>query len=122
MKRLSHKRFLGGIGLLAADGLLFGSTNAANVPPFVVIIGFLLLIVTFYSLVYGFLSLVGVYGIPLHHKRQLAVYLSAVVGGLVALQSIGELSLRDVLVLLPLAIIGYVYSAYARINRRNLEG
>ena len=120
MKLLNHKRVRYGAGLLLVDGLLFASTDAANVPSFVVIIGFLLLVLTFYSLVYGFLSLGGVYGVPLRHKRQLAAYLSAVVGGLVALQSIGELSSRDVLVLLPLAIIGYVYSAYARTNRRNL--
>lgn len=122
MKRFSHKRVRYGAGLLVLDGLLFGTTDAASVPSFVVIVGFLLLVLTFYSLIYGLLSLGGLYGIPLRHSRQLAVYLSVVAGGLVALQSIGELSSRDVLVLLPLATIGYIYSAYARTNRRNLAG
>ena len=121
MNQLKQKRLWLAAVILLADVMLFAGTDATKVPSFVVFVGFLLLVATLYVLIYGLLGLSRVYGLPLKHKQQLSVYLTAVVGSLVALQSIGELSGRDVLVLLPLSIIGYVYSAYARSNRRNLD-
>ncbi len=51
-----------------------------------------------------------------HRKRQARV-LTGLVGGLIALQSIGELGPRDVLVLLPLALIAYLYVSYGKAER-----
>jgi hypothetical protein len=121
MKLFSHKSFWYGVGLLALDFILFGTTDATKAPSIVVIIGFGSVVLTIYVVIVEILSLIGLYGLHLPRRRQLAIYISVLLGGLLALQSIGELDRRDVLVWLPLIIVGYAYSAYVRPSRRNLE-
>jgi hypothetical protein len=106
--------------LLVADGLLFGTTNPDNTLSFTLIIGFILLCTTAYYLLDGLLALTKLYGLPLRHKRRLLRTLTLLVAGLVALQSIGQLSPRDVLVLSPLTVLLYLYIAYARSSRQRL--
>jgi len=114
-----HARKLAGLtGLLVADGVVFGSTNSRNVSSFVLVIGFVLLMTTFYYLLYSLLAFARLYGLSIRRKRRLAGSLTGLAGCLVALQSVGELNSRDVLVLLPLVAIGYIYSFYERANRR----
>lgn len=115
-----QKRFRRLLYLLTLDIALFGATNATTAPSFVVMVGFVCLAVTSYYLIYGLIGLSGFYGLNITRKRTLALYLTIVTGGLLALQSIGELGSRDVLVVLPLAVVGYLYSAYAKTSRRNL--
>lgn len=79
-----------------------------------VMLGFILLVLTFYYLIYALLNFSGLYGIKIRRKRQAAIYATSVLGVVVALQSSGELGSRDVWVLLPLAVLGYFYSSYAR--------
>jgi hypothetical protein len=121
MLRFSPKRFKFAAGLLALDIILFTSTNATKAPSFAVIVGFGLLVLTIYAVIAELLALAGLYGLKLVRRRQLTIYLSVLVGGLIALQSIGELARRDVVVWLPLMFISYVYSAYVKPDRRNLE-
>jgi hypothetical protein len=101
-------------GLLALDGLLFGLTNAGSAPAYALIVGFVLLMVTLHYLLYGVLAFVRLYGLSFKRKRYLAGYFTILTGFLLALQSIGELNSRDVLVLLPLVIIGYSYGLYGK--------
>lgn len=121
MKFIRHKHFLRIIGLLALDVLLFTTTNAGTAASFVAIIAFLLLVTTVYYIIFALISLGRLYGLSVKRKKSLAMYLTIVVGILVALQSIGELGPRDVLVMMPLALMGYLYSAYAKTGGRNLE-
>ncbi len=86
-----------------------------------VIIGFGLLSLTLYQLVRGLLRLGRLYGVTIKRQRSLAVYLTLITAGLIALQSIGELNRRDLTVLLPLSILGYFYSAYLKTSQRNLS-
>lgn len=103
------------LALLAADLAVFGATSPQSAPSIVLFIGFLLLTATFYVLLLGTLRLVAWYGISPGSRRKRFVRLTAgVFSGLVALQSIGELSSRDVLVALPLAFIAYIYLSYGR--------
>jgi hypothetical protein len=101
------------ISLIIIDLCLFTATNAASVTSFMLIVGFVLLAVTLYYLIYGLLSLAGFYGVAIKQKRRPALYLTFLGGGLIALQSIGELSSRDIAVILPLAVLGYLYVSYA---------
>ena len=103
--------------LVSATGLLFSTTQVAKVSSFIVIIGFTLLTLTIYYLIRCLLSLSKLYGLKIRRQRSLAMYLTLIVGILLALQSIGELGSRDVWVLLPLAILGYGYSSYAKTSR-----
>lgn len=110
----ARKRIWKFTGLVVADGVVFSLTNARDVPSFMLAVGFLLLAVTFYYLAYSLLAFARLYGLPVKRKRRLAGAATGMVAGLVALQSIGELNPRDVLVLLPLVVVGYAYGFYSR--------
>jgi predicted membrane protein len=119
MKILHNRQFQYVLGLLVLDILLFTTTNAATAPSFVAIIGFGLLVVTVFYVIYALTGLTKYYGLPVPRRKPLSIYLTAIIGLLVALQSIGELGPRDVMVILLLAGIGYVYSSYAKTAKRN---
>jgi hypothetical protein len=118
MKFIARRHIWKFVGLLVIDGLVFTLTNAKSVPSFILIVGFVLLISTLYYLVYSLLTFARLYGLSIRRKRRLAGSLTALISGLVALQSIGELNSRDVLVLLPLVVIGYAYSFYGKTGTR----
>ena len=122
MKLTSHWHLWKFGGLLAADAVVFSLTNADNVPSFELMVGFLLLAVTFYYLMCSLLNFVRLYGVSIKRKRRLAVAMTGLMSGLVALQSIGELNSHDVVVLLPLMLIGYGYSFYGKNGARALDG
>src|SRR6267142_5648380 len=83
-------------GLLIADGVVFGGTDARKVNAAMLIIGFGLLMATVYYLVYGLLAFVKLYGLNIQGKRRLAGSFTGLTACLVALQSVGELNPRDV--------------------------
>lgn len=102
-------------GLLAADAAVFGLWNTESAPSAILIVGFLLFAVNAYALSLGLLKLAGLYGLaPVGQRRRLARITTVVFSGLVALQSIGELSARDILVLLPFVALTYFYVSYQR--------
>jgi hypothetical protein len=101
--------------LLLADLAVFGGTSPHSAPSIVLFIGFLLLSASFYMLLLGALRLVAWYGVSPGARRRRFIRLSAgVFSGLVALQSIGELSSRDILVALPLVLMAYMHLSYGR--------
>ena len=105
-------------GLIVADLLFFGTTNPANVPSYMLVVGFLLFTATFYYFVLGILRLGKWYGLGFSKKQvRMARIITAVVAGIVALQSTGQLSSREIYVLIPLAMIAYVYMSYVRPTR-----
>lgn len=107
-------------GLLLADVLVFGMTNPNDTLSFMLIVGYVLLCITLYYLLDACLSLSRLYGAPLKHKKRFLRSAVLLISGLVALQSIGQLSSRDVLVLAPLSILFYLYIAYTRSGRQQL--
>lgn len=122
LKVTHYRHFWQALVVLIADVAFFTRTDASKIAPFLLIVGILLLAVTFYELTYGLLSFARLYGLPIRHKKRLAVYLSGTLVLVVALQSIGELTPRDILVIFPLATIGYIYGVYTSARRRNLDG
>lgn len=109
-------------GLLAADILLFGTTDPKSTLSFMLIVGFLLLSATVYYLLDALLSFTKLYGLPLRHKRRVLRTSTMTVCGLLALQSIGQLSLRDILILGPLTALMYFYVAYSKASRQRQTG
>lgn len=117
IKLLRHTRFWQGIALLAADAAFFGTTNPGRVVSIVLMLGFLLVTFSLYYLVGLLLSAARLYGLSFgRHHRRLALFATGAVAGMLALQSIGEFSLRDALVLGPLALLLYVYLGYGRLK------
>ncbi|HVA10726.1 MAG TPA: hypothetical protein VNG32_00990 [Candidatus Dormibacteraeota bacterium] len=114
MKLIRSKHIWKFSSLAVADCLMFGLTDPRNVPSFGLMAGFLLLVLTFYYLVSGILSFIRLYGISIKRRRRLAFVITGTIGGLVALQSIGELNSFDVLIAALLVIIAYTYSSYAK--------
>lgn len=115
MKMVSHSQKWSIISLLTADIVIFGAWNPQSAPSVMLIVGFLLLTTNVYVLALAMLKMTGWYGLPLgKQRRRLARIMAGVFGGLVALQSIGELSPRDVVVLLPIVVLMYLYVSYQR--------
>lgn len=114
--KLRHRQVWQLAGLLAADAAVFGGTDPQQVASYVLIIGFGLLAATMYCLLGALLAVAGWYGISLPHKRRLQVTGTGLAAGLVALQSIGQLSSRDVLVVASLTLLVFLYTTYAAKN------
>ncbi len=108
-------------GLLLADGIVFGMTDPRTVPSLVLMIGFLLLTATSYYLCRGMLAIFSLYGVPIWHKRRLLRTLTIVTGSLTALQSIGQLNSRDIVVISMLTVLFYLYLSSAKSLRQNLQ-
>lgn len=103
------------LGLLALDGIFFTLTNPSNVDSAVLFVGFLLLALTLYLLISRLCALGAVYGFQFDkHTHRIALFGTGIIVGLIALQSLGELTTRDMMVALPLAAITYAYLSYGR--------
>lgn len=113
MKIVSHSRTWLLAGLALADILVFGGRDPHSASSAVLFVGFVLLAVSFYVLLLGLLKLAAWYGIsPGRHRKRFIRLTAGLFSGVVALQSIGELSPRDGLVLLPLVVLAYLYLSY----------
>ncbi|HYH36008.1 MAG TPA: hypothetical protein VD706_00740 [Candidatus Saccharimonadales bacterium] len=107
-------------GLLLADLLVFGNTNPNNSLSIMLIIGYILFCTTMYYLLDAVLSLSRLYGVRFKHKKRFLRSAIVLISGLVALQSIGQLSSRDLMVLAPLSVLLYLYIAYIRSGRQRV--
>ena len=84
------------------------------------IVGFLLFSATAYYLFKGLLILLGLYGVHIGHQKRFVVAATVVISGLIALQSIGQLGPKDVVVMIILALLFYLYTSYAKASQRKL--
>ncbi len=107
------------IALLLIDAILFGSTGVASVSSPILIIGFVLLIATIFYFTRIILGVIGFYGVKIKRPRYLALCISGVMGSLLALQSVGELNAREIIVLLMLGGLTYLYSSYEATHKRS---
>jgi hypothetical protein len=100
--------------LLLVDCLFFGFFGPQS-SAFIVIPALLLVILNIYALVKVLLYVVGRFvTIKQQVVRRITVILTGSVSILLALQSIGQLTLRDVLTLIPLMVVLYFYLSYTR--------
>lgn len=116
MKSLSphaKRRLIWLLGLFVVDVVFFSLVNPVKAYAVVIIIGFALLIATLYVLI-DFLLAVGERIIPFSHstKRRIAQATTLVLGLLIAMQSIGQLTLKDILAVIPLIIVLSLYFSY----------
>lgn len=103
------------LGLLGLDTAFFTLTDPGKIDSVFLIIGFVLIAVTLYLLMSRLFALGGTYGLRFDRRsRQMALFGTGVIITLLALQSIGELTLRDLLVSVPFGIVAYAYLSYGR--------
>ena len=124
MKKLSQfspgRQTIAGLVLVAADSLFFTTTNPNKVASSVLIVGFVLVALSIYGLLRLALAAATFYGLPLQNRgRRVALLVGISIAIAVALQSLGELTLRDVVVLILLTGLIYVYTSYGRDQKRS---
>jgi hypothetical protein len=101
--------------LLAVDVLFFSLVNPKKTASFVVVLGFLLLLLTMYALLRICIGKIGrQLGAGQGSIKKSVLLLTIFSGVLIGMQSIGQLSLRDFLAITPLIIILYFYLSYFR--------
>ena len=102
--------------------VFFGVTNPANVPSYMLIVGFVLFMASFYYLVLGMFRLGKWYGLEFSKRQvRLARIITSVTAIIVALQTTGQLSHREIFVLIPLAMITYAYMSYVHPKRETVS-
>lgn len=112
---LSNRAFVRLAALLVVDGLFFSLVNPKKAASFIVVLGFLLLLVTVYGLLHICIGQIGQrLGTSQGSIKKLVLLLTIFFGVLIGMQSIGQLSLRDFLAITPLVIILYFYLSYFR--------
>lgn len=114
MKRFVTKHTIQFGALLIMDSAVFGGVNPQQAPSYMLIVGFLLLSLTAYVMFRLLLGLLGLYGVPIRHRRRLLRMLTVFTAGVIALQSIGQLASRDIFVLSLLSVLLYLYVTYAK--------
>lgn len=113
-KILTYKKIVMMAGLIAIDILFFGFTDPTRVSSWLLIVGFMLIVATLYVGLRLVLSIGGVYYPWFRHQRRPVAYLTGLLAAMLALQSIGQLSLRDSVVLLVISAVLAVYYGYSR--------
>ena len=117
---LKQRQTLFGLGLIVLDVVFFNATNPNRVPSAFLIVGFVLAALSVYVLWRFLLAVASMYGLPLRDRgRRPAMFLGVASAVTLALQSLGELTLRDVVVLMLLSLIAYIYTSYGRATRRS---
>jgi len=109
-KLFIRHQFWSTAALFGLDGLFFGLTSPTKVAAPTLFIGFLLVVASLYRVMQGVSKVLGWYGLRFGRHRQRFLRLTTgVIAGVIALQSIGELTARDLMVMLPLALVLYLY-------------
>ena len=114
MQSIRSRPFWLSIGLLITDGLYFGLTNPVKVASIMLIIGFGLVVLSFYWLFYNLQKFLAVYAPWLGGQKYLCLTATAAVGTILALQSVGQLTARDALLIPLAAAVLYAYLTYGK--------
>jgi hypothetical protein len=120
LTKLINIRLLRTAGLFFLDFLFFTNTNVNGVASYVLAVGFILVVLTLYELTDVVLGFLKLYGLPVKRKTLLTRYITLTAGILIAFKSIGQLSGRDILVIIPLAILSYIYMSYPKSDKRQI--
>ena len=110
-----YKKIARLLGVLVVDGLFFSLVNPLSAHALIIVLGFGLLVLTIYlsiDLLLGLAQRVVAFSAGL--RRRLLDASTMLAGLLLAMQSIGQLALRDLLVIMPLVAVLAFYVSYQR--------
>lgn len=100
--------------LITSNGLLFGFTAPDQISAAALLAVFMLLAVNLYALQSVLARGLQIYRGSRLGRRQLRIAMAISVAGLIALQSIGQLGTRDMVVMILLGLLGHFYVSYQR--------
>ena len=99
--------------LLLADIVFFGLVDPTNSNSFMIIVGCFLTAMTIYVMILGLTRLLAVFlTMSYRTQRRFSIFATLILVFLILMQSIGQLSLRDVLAIVPLMVVLYIYLTY----------
>jgi hypothetical protein len=105
-------------GVVALDMVFFSGTDPSKVAAPWLIVGYVLAVATLYWLVRAFVAFLGLYSKPLRRQKKRFTKVLTLTGAiLLAMQSVGQLSVRDIAMIVPLALLSYFYFTYGRSKR-----
>ncbi len=113
---LLHNRHLHTFAaLIAADLVVFTAVDPSKASALWLITGYVLLGMTVFALASSIAGAFKQYGTRAHSlSTRFLRYGAAIVVVLVGLQSVGQLTVKDVATLLPLALLAYLYLGYGK--------
>jgi hypothetical protein len=99
--------------LLMINVLFFGLINPTTSNSYVVMLGCILIILNIYALVLIITRLVAIF-IPVSAatQKRFTLFMSLLLVFMLLMQSIGQLSTRDLIAILPLLAVLYIYLTY----------
>lgn len=101
--------------LITADCLVFTLVNPRTASAMWLIVGFVLLGCTFFSLASLLAAALKGYGEQTHRAgKRFLRYTVVIALALLGLQSVGQLTVKDVAALLPFVVIAYLYFGYGK--------
>ena len=108
------------LALLVVDSIFFSAINPAKAYALVVIVGFGLLVLTIYAVI-DLLLLLVVRIVPLSDllRKRILTSGTMLLGLLIAMQSIGQLTVKDMFALVPLVLVLGFYLSYQTKQKRS---
>jgi len=95
------------------DILFFGLVNPTTSNSYVVILGCILIILSTYALVLIVTRLVAIFiPVSVATQKRFTLFVSLLLVFILLMQSIGQLSTRDLIAILPLLAVLYIYLTY----------
>ncbi|MEO6513169.1 MAG: hypothetical protein ABIR37_00625 [Candidatus Saccharimonadales bacterium] len=99
------------------DSAFFGLLSP-NTSAFVIIPAFILIIVTIFAILTLIVTYIGkMFVVKPKNQKRIVIMLTATLGIIIALQSIGQLTVRDVVTIVPLILVLYLYMSYTKSRR-----
>lgn len=105
------------LAVLVGDALFLLFSNPASIAPELMILAFVLVYATIYMVCHFIATFLIWMGAISSIRRWALIAISGAAFILVMLQTFGQLSLRDIAVLVPLLIVAYFY--FTRVARNN---
>lgn len=113
-KILENRLTIKAVILLVADGLFFGLINPNTANSTLLLVGFILFGLSLYLLIEAIFLILRKIGIEVKRSKKITGYIVIPVCLLLALQSLGQLSVFDILIVIPLVVLLYIYTTYIR--------
>jgi Ca2+/Na+ antiporter len=104
--------------LLAAIDCAFFGLVSPDSNAFVIIPAFILVMLSIFAILTLIVGYVGkMFVVKPSNQRRIVLMLTASIAAIIALQSVGQLTVRDVATIVPLILVLYLYVSYTKSRR-----